>query len=460
MSGVPRLRAERGAVELIVAFALVALLGFAALIVDVGNAKQTRRNLQTAADSGSLAGVPELPSVASAKATAAGYVVNSMNQRPLTSIGCPSGRTSDPAVPNATNTTCYRSNAGAIVYVTTPYTFIPPPGDGVTSPDPHQTINVTICQTLQTTFARVLGIDTTHPCNSGTAAISPSTGNCVICVMGTTAAACTFKAKGSATLSVSGVPPGPIAVRSPDPGGVCGGDADVKVNSPGGFTWTGCVSPCTPAGQWTPPISPGPTFDDPLKNVPVPSVAGPIKTCADGATCNPGVYSTITAQQSTTTLNPGVYVVTGSINMKQNGTLLGNGVMIYFACSKYPTPCKSTGEAGAGFLGNGGNVGTPLNPLAAPTSGTYSGLLIFADRNNTADLLGGNGNGNGNINYNLRGTIYGLNASMNLGGLDGQTLDSRIVIGSLTLQGNPSINETYADQFQGLTTQGSVALIG
>ena len=54
------LRREEGAVELFVALALVAILGITALVVDIGNAKQTRRNFQTAADSGSLAGAQKL----------------------------------------------------------------------------------------------------------------------------------------------------------------------------------------------------------------------------------------------------------------------------------------------------------------------------------------------------------------------------------------------------------------
>ena len=68
---------------------------------------------------------------------------------------------------------------------------------------------------------------------------------------------------------------------------------------------------------------------------------------------------------------------------------------------------------------------------------------------------------NGNITYNLKGTIYGLNAGITLGGTAGQTLDSRLVVGSLGLQGTPDINEVYADQFQGLPTVGQgVSLVG
>ena len=41
--------------------------------------------------------------------------------------------------------------------------------------------------------------------------------------------------------------------------------------------------------------------------------------------------------------------------MKQNGTLIGNGVMLYLTCSKYPNPCSSS-DSFAGFSGNGGQI--------------------------------------------------------------------------------------------------------
>ena len=451
-----RLQRENGAVELIVALSLVAILGITALVVDIGNAKQTRRNFQTAADSGSLAGAQQLPSATTAQTFAADYAFDSANQArgSQTSSNCSA---SNPDVPIPGTTVCYQQSGGVgpMVYVTTPCssaTVCPPPADG-SNPAAGNLINVKVCQTLNTSFARVLGINTTHVCNSATADNTSGPGNCVLCIMSTPSSGCTLELKGTADLDVTGIPPGPITVNATNSDAVCG-NGNTNVDSPGGFFWAGCPSSCN-EGWTTNPVH-GPPTADPLRAVPVPSVSGTPKTCDDGQTCNPGVYSTITATHSTTTLNPGIYVVTGSIDMKQNGTLLGSGVMIYLACSNYPTPCSSSGEDGAGFSGNGGNVGLPNQPLSAPTSGTYSGLLIFADRNNTADLFGSNGN----ITYNMKGTIYALNASVELGGGAGTTLDSRFVVGQIHMHGNPMINEIYADQFQGLPTTGGVALVG
>lgn len=52
---------ERGGVLILVTFALIALLGFAALVIDVGNGRLHDRRLQTAVDLGLLAGAQKLP---------------------------------------------------------------------------------------------------------------------------------------------------------------------------------------------------------------------------------------------------------------------------------------------------------------------------------------------------------------------------------------------------------------
>lgn len=484
------LRREDGAVELIVALSLVVILGIVALVVDVGNAKQARRNFQTAADSGSLAGAQNLLTAgtpATAEAFAAHYAFDSMNQPRGSSIGCPGSPY--PAAP--TGAVCYQSGtSGAVVYVTTPYTC---PTTGATAGSgtcavaqtPANTVNVRVCQQLSTSFARVLNINTTMVCNSGTSSFAPSTGNCVLCVMSTPpAGTCTFQLIGTSGLNVTGVPPGPILVNDPNSGAVCG-NGTTDVNSPGGFYYVGCHgsgSSCISGSgsvNWTTNPAPGPASQDPLRNVQPPSVTtqGNCTTSGSNETCTPGIYSTLTPlHMGTTCLQSGVYVITGGIPLKTGDTLLSEalggsgfcqgsptgGVMIYFTCSGYsasstpPTLAPCNGQ-GAGFSGNGGSVGTAAQPLAAMTSGAYSGLVIFADRGNTQTIM----DSDGGIAYTTKGTVYGLNASVSLGGNSGATMDSRFVIGSLSMHGTPNINEIYSDQFQGLPTVGSgISLVG
>jgi hypothetical protein len=56
-----KLTCERGQIAVIASFVLIAAIGMMAFVIDEGSVYQTRRNLQTIADSAALAGVQELP---------------------------------------------------------------------------------------------------------------------------------------------------------------------------------------------------------------------------------------------------------------------------------------------------------------------------------------------------------------------------------------------------------------
>jgi Flp pilus assembly protein TadG len=68
-----RARRERGQILPLVALALVALLGIGAFSIDVGYAYYAKRQLQSATDAAALAGAQDLPTVATAIATATTY---------------------------------------------------------------------------------------------------------------------------------------------------------------------------------------------------------------------------------------------------------------------------------------------------------------------------------------------------------------------------------------------------
>src|SRR3990172_12371733 len=53
-------RSESGVIAVIIAFAVAALIGFTAFVVDVGYLYEVKRQLQSAADAGALAGAQEL----------------------------------------------------------------------------------------------------------------------------------------------------------------------------------------------------------------------------------------------------------------------------------------------------------------------------------------------------------------------------------------------------------------
>lgn len=69
------LRREKGAVAIIVALMMVALVGFTAFVVDIGALYERRREVQTAVDGAALAGAQELPERDPAIAKAKEYLV-------------------------------------------------------------------------------------------------------------------------------------------------------------------------------------------------------------------------------------------------------------------------------------------------------------------------------------------------------------------------------------------------
>jgi hypothetical protein len=159
----------------------------------------------------------------------------------------------------------------------------------------------------------------------------------------------------------------------------------------------------TNTGTITPAAVLGSAVADPHPSAPSPSVGGSAVAYtapAGNPSILPGVYSTITVgSTSDLTLGAGVYVLTGSINLS-GGSITGSGVMIYLACSGYPTACPAAGS-GATFNLTGGSL-----TLSPPTSGTYAGMTVFADRNNGAS------SSFSNTSVSITGTWYGIRMAL------------------------------------------------
>lgn len=85
---------DEGVSAVIVAIVMVVLIGFAALVVDLGSLYRERRSLQTAADAAALAGVQELPTSTSAAADKARkYVALNAPEATNVSVTFPAGDT-------------------------------------------------------------------------------------------------------------------------------------------------------------------------------------------------------------------------------------------------------------------------------------------------------------------------------------------------------------------------------
>jgi hypothetical protein len=79
---------ERGAVLVFAGLTLSAMMGFAALVIDIANAFQVRRQAQNTADAAALAGAQDLPDGAEAVASIKAYAEQNMGIEAADWIGC------------------------------------------------------------------------------------------------------------------------------------------------------------------------------------------------------------------------------------------------------------------------------------------------------------------------------------------------------------------------------------
>ena len=126
---------ERGQVIVLVVVMLIVLLGFAALVIDVGYAYYAHRSLQASADAAALAGAQELPNIGAAVTVARQYSASAGNKNEQADIN---------GVKTTVTTKCIESI----------------PGCDLSNPAEVNTVVVSEKAPAKTFFAGVLGIKT------------------------------------------------------------------------------------------------------------------------------------------------------------------------------------------------------------------------------------------------------------------------------------------------------------
>jgi len=183
------------------------------------------------------------------------------------------------------------------------------------------------------------------------------------------------------------------------------------VTNKAGLTLTGCPSAMTQA----------PRVADPFANLPTPS-PGPAQTIPKKGpyVLSPGSYSNGMNLSGNTTLNPGVYYVSGgNFSVAPNSVITGSGVTIFMA-------------SGAQVSMNGNST----IQLSAPTTGTYSGILFYGDRAST----GGLNTFNGDASSLLTGDLYFPTQTVSyLGNFSGAGGCTQIVADQVAWNGNATI---------------------
>jgi Flp pilus assembly protein TadG len=384
----------RGAVAIIVAASMLVVLGLAAIVVDLGFARDRARVAQNAADAAALAvaicytaptGCPDPQGTARAYVTANGWTYSP----------------STVSVDTAAQTVTVGLQAAA------------PPGF----------------------FAGALGYTNARVGGSARATWSGATAvACALCVLGD------FDGQvGDVTLAGSLVVDGDIDFN--DPGGT------VTVNGPpgtgvfyggtvtgGSYTVNG--TPVTPVARTVP-------LPDPLAGLTLPPPTG-VEGVNLGATatrgpggprpvvCPQGNYIDFSACDALQ--GNGIYIVTGPVGGGAveipNGT--ASNTLVYLTCNdgaNRPRNCNP-GEKG-GYLGGRSRF---TSTVTARTAGAYAGYAVIYDRNNSPDRNDARVSGNSTLTIN--GNLYGASATVDFRGSGDMTVAGFAVVGGVTLSGN------------------------
>ena len=347
-----RRREETGAVAIVVALMMTVLVMCAAIVIDLGNVKDIRRQSQNASDASALAGVNALYPESNTCAAVVPPVVQSPPCFAAAVDAVKSFALTNFDTQAAAWTGCSVTAAQALTYT--------PAGESncisFSSSSSPKTLRVYLpARTVNTFFGGVTGRSTIRVGSQADAGVTIKV-KCTLCFLGGVDAR-------NADFDVTG---GSIAVN---------GNVDAGPNSNWNSLVNGVVGTVN-GGVFNPSVTAIQPFSDPLASLalPIDISALPLKT--DPCTQGPGRYTADISipNNATCNLQAGFYGITGTWTLGNNSLLKGTGVTLY-------------AQAPNGYLDfKNGNV-----DLAAGATG-YTAYGVIYDRNNTNDLsLQGNG---------------------------------------------------------------------
>ena len=383
---------ERGQAIILIVLSIVGLLALTALAVDGGNAYSERRRAQNAADTTVLDAAlaklrgQNLYTEGLARAASNKYVDSD-----------PTFASSNPDV----NVEIYN-----------------PPRTGPYSGNSDY-IQAIITEKVRTYFGRVIGIDTVTNKVEAVARAKPPIitppfgGNAIV---GLSPHDCqAIKYQGSAVTTVTG---GGIFTNSDcEDAAFFNNSGSAQLTAPclqtvGGITYkpgalnipAGCIN------SGVPPI-PAPVYPDP-------TCSGP--ATQTGNVLSPGTVAGNFPPGGVTQLNAGIYCVGGNFTMNATETLTGHGVVIRV----------ETGHVRW-------NGGAHLD-LSAPTSGPFTGLLLFLPLSNHSVV-----EINGDSSSIISGSIMAPSADVTINGTGALGLNGQVIGYTVTLSGTSAIKINY-----------------
>jgi hypothetical protein len=392
---------ERGAVAIIVALFTVVMFGMASLIVDLGAARDTRREAQNAAD-------------ASALAAAGALYANGATPDFTAAMGLARSYASANFGTGAADwATCDAASHLDYAPVTPCISF-----DSATAPS---RVRVVIpSRWSPTAFGGIVGYDGLAISALADAKLdSTSIPVCTFCVLG----------PGAHDLQN-----GNLVVQN----GSFWVDGNLSIGSNGqvsaGTTYVaGTASPSNKVIGTL--VQNTAVIPDPLASMTMPTTSG-LLLRSDPCTQGPGRYGSVSISGSgTCTLSPGLYVFTDTLSIGGSKTFVANGVTLYFTCGASGTVGACSSDVTPGNLDQGGSGAFTL---VAPTTGATKGIAIVYARDNRGQLyLHGSGN------LTLNGTVYAPAATfVARGGSCLTPQQTMVVVSDVQFAGNGSCFST------------------
>lgn len=342
------LRANHGNMAVLSAVMMTSLVGVGGLVTDYGTGLMSRMVDQRTADIAAIAGATVYGETGSA---------SSMST----------------AVSNILSRNGYASTAAAASLVTSPS------GDG------NEAVKVIVSSTVPLTLSRMLSDQSSLRVNATSyAEVKASAGGCILALSPNSSKAITIS--GSANVQA----PNCTVVSDSDNSDALDMSGSAKLTTPcsvsvggqnttSGLTLTKCTNPTTNA----------PATPDPYASVPEPTslASGTCLTLPNPPINVPqGYYCHGINVSTTATFQAGTYYVKGNLAFQGGSNVSGSNVT--FFVDKSGTTAIS---------------GSATVNISAPTSGTYSGILLFGDR---AGGTSNNNNISGSSSSVLTGALY------------------------------------------------------
>lgn len=417
---------DSGQTIVLAAVAFVALLGFAGLAIDVGHMEMVQRQVQSAADASAIAGALELTQCGS---TADCSAMTTAAQGALTENGLSSSTLATQCGSTSGDTLSVTVNNG-------------PCAMGSATADPNygnsKYVEAVVKKVQPTIFAQVLGISSLTISARAEAGVGDYPNCFIISAYQPTSKSNQLTLNGNDTLDMPtcGIMDDSDAQNALIANGNVSVTAD-SVTVHGGDLVNGnsTVSPT--------PVTNAPAQSDPLNwlNSDKPTSSGCTynnEVVSANTTLYPGTYcgGLILNGGLTVSFQSGVYIMQGNMIVSGTDNISGTGLMFYFS---------------SGSLTMNGNAHADL---VADTTGTYAGILLYQDPNDTSTMIL-----NGDTTSVWQGAFYSPTGSLTVNGTGNLAAYTIIDVASATFNGNIALGSNYSSLPGGSPAKGLTAVL-